>query len=314
MTNKTYIIGVDIGGTNIRVGLVNEEKQLKEFNIEPIQKMLNDGKAVEHIIDFINNYKDAHKKEYNIIGVAIGFPSIIDRDRRVILSTPNIEGLDNVAIVDAVEKALGIPVFIDQDVNMLLRYDMFVKQISEQGISVGFYIGTGLGNAISINGEVLIGKNGAAAELGHIPSKEIKGKCGCGNTSCIELVASGKHLMDLCVNELDDVFIKKVFVKYNNSPVIKEFIYDLAIPLSTEINILDPDNIIIGGGVVHMEAFPKELFEKAIREYVRKPYPERNLIFIYAEEGQANGVIGAGIYGFKKYKEDKNQYENRDWK
>lgn len=300
MTGNEYIIGIDIGGTNIRIGLVSREKELKEFRIESTQKILQTEKTLGSLIEFIGEYIAEAECGDEIAGISMGFPSILDKARKKVVATTNIDGLDDIEVVDEVEEALKLPVFIDKDVNMLMQYDMFEKRIPSQGITTGFYIGTGLGNAISINGEVLIGKNGAAAELGHIPARGIKGECGCGNTACVELYASGKHLCELCEKELDGVFIEEVFEKYGDSSVIKEFIGELAVPVATEINILDPDYVIIGGGVVQMSGFPKQMLEQAIRTNVRKPYPEENLKFMYSVEGQENGVIGAGVYGFKK--------------
>jgi len=299
MTKEKYIIGVDIGGTNIRIGLISRENELREYKIERTRNVIIKGQEMMRIIDFVQQYQESLRAEYEIIAVSLGFPSIIDKSRKVILSTPNISGLDDVKIVDKMGEILEIPVFIDTDVNMLMQYDIQNKQIPAKGVTVGFYLGTGIGNAISINGEMLIGKSGVAGELGHIPIRGIHGECGCGNASCVEIIASGKRLEELCETKLQGVPIKKVFEQCTDNPVIQKFIDDLSIPLATEINILDPDYIIIGGGVVQMPAFPKELLEESIRKYVRKPYPEQNLVFIYSEEEQENGVIGAGICGFK---------------
>ncbi|MDD3337694.1 MAG: allose kinase [Lachnospiraceae bacterium] len=302
MSDKKYMLGIDIGGTNIRAGLVGEDYNLSDFIIESSTQIMDAEHAADKLLLFVKRYLDDQGKGKNIAGISLGFPSTIDRDRKVVLSTPNIAGLDNVPVVDTIEAQVGIPTYIDTDVDMLLRHDMFKGSIPDEGITAAFYLGTGLGNAIAINGELLIGKNGAAAELGHIPSRDVQGKCGCGNTSCVELFASGKHLREVCDTELGGAFIGNVFKEHSEDPAIRKFIHDLAIPVAAEINILDPDYIIIGGGVVQMPGFPKEQLETAIHEYARKPYPEQNLDFVYSVPGQENGVIGAGIHGFKQAK------------
>ncbi|MFA9465241.1 MAG: allose kinase [Velocimicrobium sp.] len=294
-----YILGIDVGGTNIRAGLVDQTFQLSEFVIESSNQIMDENHAIDKLVCFVEKYLENYRKEKNVVGISIGFPSTIDKSRKKVLSTPNIKGLNNVEVVDALEKKLGIKTYIDKDVNMLMLFDMFKGSIPDVGVTLGFYLGTGLGNAITIDGELLIGKNGAAAELGHIPSRGFKGNCGCGNSSCVELFASGKYLKYLCDTYFEGTFIGNIFKKYVNHPRIKKFIHDLAIPVATEINILDPDYIIIGGGLPQMEGFPKKEFEDAIHEFARKPYPEQDLKFSYSVPTQENGVIGAGIYGYK---------------
>ncbi len=304
---KEYILGIDVGGTNIRAGLVDESYQLTEFVIESSAQIVDKQDATDNLTEFVKNYLKAHAREKKVIGISIGFPSTIDKARKTVLSTPNIKGLDNVEVVDVLEEKLGISTFIDKDVNMLMLCDMYNGSIPDNGVTVGFYLGTGLGNAICIDGELLIGKNGASAELGHIPSRDVDGICGCGNKSCVELFASGKQLKYLCDTHFPDSFIGDIFKEHAQDLVIKKFIHDLAIPVATEINILDPDYIIIGGGLPQMDGFPKKQLEDAIHEFARKPYPEQNLSFSYSEPLQENGVIGAGIYGMKQIRRKRRQ-------
>lgn len=302
MAENTYVVGVDIGGTNIRIGLVDYKYNVTNFVLESSNQIIDDDMNEESkkLIKFIKKYIDNQNKNIKIIALSIGFPSTIDRERKKILSTPNIKGFENLEIVSEIELNLGIKTFINKDVNMLILFDMFEEKILDRGITAGFYLGTGLGNAICIDGKFLLGKNGAAAEIGHIPSRNNYEICGCGNIGCVETFASGKNLKKICKNELKNVFIGDVFKLYKDNPLIKDFIRGVAIPIATEINILDPDYIILGGGVIHMDEFPKKLLEKNIREYTRKPYPESNLEFKYSKKGQKNGVIGAGIYAYRE--------------
>lgn len=302
MAKKSYILGIDVGGTNIRAGLVDKNYQLSDFVIESSEQLMDDKQAVNHLISFIKKIMKRLESNKEIIGISIGFPSTIDKDRKKILSTPNIVGLDNIEIVDRLEEVLHIKTYINKDVNMLMLFDMFYHNIGDQGVVAGFYLGTGLGNAICINGNLLIGKNGAAAELGHIPTRDNQEQCGCGNQGCVENYASGRYLRRICLEKLNDTFIGDVFLNYSHHPTIKKFITDLAIPVAAEINILDPHYIIIGGGLIHMKNFPKKQLETAIHQYTRKPYPEQNMEIVYSIHGQENGVIGAGIHAFKEMK------------
>lgn len=97
--------------------------------------------------------------------------------------------------------------------------------------------------------------------------------------------------------------IQDLFVKHKSSPVIRDYIRAMSIPIATEINILDPDHVIIGGGVVMMEGFPKQELEKYIYLNTRKPYPANGLQISYAQANQTIGVLGAAYYAWRELKQ-----------
>lgn len=290
---KKYILGIDIGGTNFRTGLVSESYTVEDFRIKP-SLALQSGDFIknlsEEIKDYINKYKD------EIEGVGIGFPSCVSKDKKFVYSTPNMKNLDNVNVTDKLSEILNIPVFINKDVNFLMLDDIKKHNMDKDKIVLGFYIGTGFGNAVYINGLILEGKNGVAGELGHIPVMDSEEKCPCGNTGCIEVYASGKNLQKIAKENFPDDKIDDIFEKHRESEVIKKFIDTLALPIATEINIFDPDYIIIAGGVPMMKGFPREYLDQCIYKYARKPFPAENLNIIYSEHDQKSGVLGAAYY------------------
>lgn len=302
MKENGCIIGLDIGGTNVRIGIVNEAGAVSGFEILKSEDLLNEnpiGNLALYIKDYILKITDSSK----IIGISLGFPSTIDKTRKVVLSTPNLRGMDNVNVVEQLEDKLQLPVFIERDVNLLIQYDMHMNNINPDSTVLGFYIGTGFGNAILIGGKIYIGKNGSAGELGHIPLMNNYARCGCGNEGCIELFASGKYLQAIKNEFFPETKLDKIFVEHPENSRILEYIEYLSIPVATEINILDPDYIVLGGGVLQMEGFPFALLEANILKHARKPFPANNLKFHYARNNQENGVIGAGIHGFNCLKE-----------
>ncbi|MDR0403941.1 MAG: ROK family protein, partial [Treponema sp.] len=163
-----------------------------------------------------------------------------------------------------------------------------------------FYAGTGLGNAIAYNGELVTGSHGVAAELGHIPVLGRNDPCGCGNRGCIELYASGKCLAGIRDNKYPGLSIGEMLRSHSDDPELEEFVDNLGVAAATEINILDPKNVILGGGVILQEGFPRKALEQAILKHTRKPYPEKDITFIYSRESQENGVVGAVIFARKK--------------
>lgn len=298
MEEREYILGIDIGGTNFRIGLVSKEYKVEEFQIKSISE-LQEGNFIDNLVEHIQFYIDSYGDKIEAVG--IGFPSIVSKDKRYVYSTPNIKNLDNINVTDSLEKLINIPVYINKDVNFLMLKDIQENKIEKDKIAIGLYIGTGFGNAIYINGKIVEGKHGVAGELGHIPVLNSKEICACGNIGCIEMHASGKRLKMILDKEFLETSIDEIFIKYANSDIIKEYIDALSIPIATEINILDPDYIIIAGGVPMMKGFPIKELEKAIYRRARKPYPAEDLNIIIANHNQQSGLIGAAHY-IRSYK------------
>ena len=297
-SQKKYILGIDIGGTNFRIGLVSQIYEITEFKIISI-KELQKGNFIDNLIKQIEFYINLYKEEIEAIG--IGFPSIVSKDKKYVYSTPNIKNLDNINITDSLEKKLNIPIYINKDVNFLILKDIKENKIKDDSIVIGLYIGTGFGNAIYINGQIIEGKHGVAGELGHIPVLGSEEVCSCGNIGCIEMYASGKALKKINDENFSETDINNIFLEHGNTKIIKKYIDTLAIPIATEINILDPDYIIIAGGVTIMKEFPIGELKKSIYEKARKPYPAEDMNIIVSNHDQKSGVLGAAYY-IRNYK------------
>lgn len=295
----TTVLGIDIGGTHLRLGLSGEDLSLSGFEMAS-STFLNGPDAPHRLADFISDY--LKRMDCKPQAVSIGFPSTLDRARRQLLSTPNIAGLNNVPMADILQERLNIPVFIDRDVNLLFLYDCHHFGLSGPGIILGCYVGTGLGNVISIGGEILIGKNGVAAELGHIPAWGRQEECPCGNRGCVEMYASGKHLKELGEAYFPGTPLGELFLRNSGHEQILDYVDGLSIPIATEINLMDPDYVLLGGGVLQMEGFPRPFLEECILRHTRKPYPAEGLQLRYSLKAQENGVIGAAIRAYRELK------------
>lgn len=304
LKNK-YVLGIDIGGTNFRLGLVTKEGELHDFVIQRSNILVSENNSVENLIKAINEYL-VNKLDGDLLAISLGFPSTISKDKKIVYSTPNLKGFDNVNIVDPLQETFKVPIFLNKDVNSLLQYDIVQKHLEGNKVILGFYIGTGFGNSIYIDDNFLAGKNGVAGEVGHIPVLNSKELCGCNNEGCIEIYASGKRLNQIREEFFKDTDITEIFTKHKDTPIIEEFIEALSIPVATERNILDPDYIFIGGGILQMADFPFEKFEKYIYKHTRKPYPAETFNIIYSNEDQTAGVLGSTYYAFKKLSKSKN--------
>ncbi|MBS4207395.1 allose kinase [Bacillus sp. FJAT-50079] len=294
--SKTYVIGVDIGGTHTRIGAVTPDGTLHYFLKKKTVDVIDEKEPIASLQNFLVNYIQTNIQNDRILAIGLGFPSVVSRDKKRIYTTTSMESLANVNIVDPLENFLNIPIYIDNDVNHLLQYEIAKRNISKEKVIIGLYIGTGFGNSIYINGQFLRGKNGAAAELGHIPIYQNMDVCDCGNVGCLENIASGKRLVTLHQKYFQDVAFHEIFTKYSDHPIIDDFIQALSVPIATEANIFDPDLIIIGGGVIGMDDFPRQKLEDKIRQSCRRPFPAEGLVIEYAEDVNAAGVLGAASH------------------
>lgn len=292
------VIGIDIGGTNIRLGVVDEKLHLSHFE-KSSSAFLREPDSSEKLVDFLRNYMERYALT-DIEAIRIGVPSMVDRDRDYVYRAPNLGGLVELKLATLLREALHLPVAVDRDVNHLLLYDIHELGLDPKRTKtiLGFYIGTGLGNPIWLNAEIFRGKHGVAGELAHIPLYGEDIACPCGGKGCVEMLASGRALERIQQRYFPDTSIGDVFTLHRDTEPIRHFIETLSYPLATEITLLDPDLIVLSSGVVGMNDFPKEQLIKEVTKRVKHPVPAEDLEYIFPETGHENGVIGAAIARF----------------
>lgn len=292
------ILGIDIGGTNFRIGAVNEKNELVKFEKVPVGTVFYSGDILSDLTSKIKSFGE----DLDYTAVAIGFPATLNADRSRVVQAPNIPFMENLPVCSVLREALGVPVYAERDVTYALCFDSNKYKIPNQGMTCGIYFGTGIGNAISINGIPLIGAHGTAGEIGHIPVAHSEAVCGCGNIGCSEAVAGGKALAKLQREKYPDTSIGDMFACHSEDAELRDFVDMMAIVVATEVNILDPDYMILGGGVFAMKGFPMDYLTERIEARVRKPLPLEELNLIYAEDEPDKSVVGAAIYARSKMK------------
>lgn len=299
LQNK-FIIGMDIGGTNCRIAIVNKELSIEKLKVIDSRKIFCSEDSPNNLIEVINEYIQNELNSIKPNLIAIGFPSVVDKDRKKLTSTTNLKGLTNIDIVSLIENKLGIKTIIEHDAYYLLAYDIKKFKLQNDGIIIGCYFGTGYGNAIYINGKPYIGNNGMASETGHIPIKIVGKKCTCGNSGCIESYCCGLALENIINDYYKNEDIKTIFKFHADDEPLDNFIHYMSMSIATLINILDPAAIFIGGGIIYMDNFPKEKLLKYVLDKTRKTTIKREIQIIFStNDSNQNGIIGAAIAGFE---------------
>ena len=290
------VLSIDIGGTNFRVGIVSANRTVEKLDRIPTASVIRSGNVLEDLFGFLSVYAEG----ISFDAVAVGFPATLNRERTQVVQAPNVAFMEDLPVCTFLEDRMQLPVLAERDVTFALCYDAEKYHLPSDGLICGIYYGTGIGNAILLNGVPLAGRHGAAGELGHIPVFGSTVRCGCGNIGCLEAVAGGKALARIQKERFPETPIHEMFLRHGQEQALVELIDGMALAAATEINILDPDQVLLGGGVLNMQGFPRVILDEKIREHNRKPLPCRELNLIYSEDVPEKSVVGGAIYACRK--------------
>ncbi len=298
---KKYIIGIDLGGTNLKVALfdLNFRFKAKKFHSTgnfACREALTAGIAGAAL----QIIKDHKLEKKDILGIGLGLPGPIDVESGVVHFFPNIPGWINVPLRAFLEKMTGIPVFIDNDANLMCLAEYKLGAAKGALNAVCLTLGTGVGGGLIIEGKLFRGSSFAAGEIGHIPINEKGPACGCGGTACLESYIGNRRIAAL---------IKKIFKKdipleevsrmaeKNNQKAIKVWEYvggKLGLALAGVVNLLNPDRIVIGGGVAEAG---EVLFSKVEETIISKAMvvQAKKVKVFKAKLGNNAGMLGAAL-------------------
>ena len=157
-------MGVDIGGTSFRTGIVGEDHSLIRFDKVPTRSVFKSGNVLEDLA----NYLMAFSRGIGMDAVAIGFPATLNADRTRVIQAPNVPFMENLPVCETLQQELGTPVYAERDVTFALYYDTEKYGVPRKGLTCGIYFGTGIGNAMLIDGAPVSGRHGTAGELGRM--------------------------------------------------------------------------------------------------------------------------------------------------
>lgn len=289
---EAYYLGIEAGGTHLRIAAVDRSLNVRSFKKIRSEELSDAEDKAAYLESLMMPYFHEMGRE-NCRCVCLSLASLMDRDRTVCFNSPNIRGFDDLPLKSMLEERVHIPVEMERDANTELLYEIQKKDLPRSGIVAGVYIGTGLGNAVCIDGRAYRGATGSACELGHIPVAGLTEDCGCGKKGCIELKASGRNLQRISA-ELNCP-VEEVFLRHPEEEKVQEFITMTACAIATEVTILDPVCTVLGGGVARMSGFPLEILTERVKENLRVPDPRASFKLELSSGDPEAGVVGAVI-------------------
>jgi ROK family protein len=310
-----YYAGIDLGGTNTKIGLVDEDgniifttivktdsKEGFEKTIQRLSKIL-----LQQVKSFDLNFDDVQS-----VGVGVPGPVL---NSRVVKFWANFPWKNGVDLALEFEKNLGKPVKADNDVNVITLGEMWKGSAQGYKNVLGLAIGTGIGGGIIVDGKLVSGENGAGGEVGHIKVERDGKLCGCGQKGCWEAYASATGLIReaqsrLAVNKTNglyeqvigrDLEAKDIFdvAKEGDAFALDLVDYEadyIALGIGNLLNVLDPEIVVVGGGV---SLAGDILFDK-VKERLKKyafPSTTENLKIVAASLGNDAGILGAAYLG-----------------
>lgn len=299
------LAGVDVGGTNIGVGLVDDDHDVHHRDKQPTPTSVDE--LIDTVVEMVSDLKG------DLDGVGIGIPGIIDGDR--VVQAPNLEGWDaDTDVAATVSKALEVPVVLVNDAQCGLLGEWVAGAGEGSSFLFGVWLGTGVGAGLVLDGRSYDGAGGGSGEFGHLTVRPGGARCGCGRRGCIEayagrrmMTASAQAMVDAGrTTKLFDIQADKGKDKATSSvwsdaldagdavvtEIFDEAIAVLGIGVANVMNLLDVDRVVIGGGMA--EKLGQDLAD-CVAEAAR-PTALRGVAkdqVLVAALGDDSGIVGA---------------------
>ena len=308
------LIGVDLGGTTIKFAILTDQGEIQQkWSLRT--NILDEGShIVPDIIESINHHIDLYKMDRSqFIGIGMGTPGTVNRKEGTVIGAYNLNWKTLQSVKEQIEKGTGLKFALDNDANCAGLGERW-KGAGHEGDDVVFItLGTGVGGGIIANGKLVHGVNGASGEVGHIIVEPNGYECTCGNHGCLEQYASATGIVHLAqdiaeeyegnsrlkamIDNGDEITAKIVFdlAKENDflaNEVVKKVAYYLGLACANISNTLNPETVVIGGGVSAAGEF---LLKRVQQNFQKFAFPtvRTSTQLKLAQLGNDAGVIGA---------------------
>lgn len=306
-----YYVGIDLGGTNTKIGLLDEDGNILFSTIVKTESEQGLEKTVERLANILKiQVSNLNISFEDVAGVGLGVPGPV-ANGRIVKFWANFPWPVDVDLAAEFEKHLGVPVKVDNDVNVITLGEMWKGGGRGYKNVLGLAIGTGIGGGVVVNGKLVSGKNGAGGEVGHIKVERDGKLCGCGQEGCWEAYASATGLVReaksrLTVNKNNllyertkdrEVEAKDIFDAAREGDEFSLNLVDyeaefIALGIGNLLNVLDTDVVVVGGGIALAGNILFDKINEKLRKYAMLSTLE-GLKIVPAELGNDAGIYGA---------------------
>lgn len=298
-------IGIDLGGSHIAIGVIDEsgiivektEKRILEKEKKDVKNFIED-----YIIENTNNLRG----KYKVSSIGIAIPGTVDNTK--IIKSVNL-GIEDYSIVEHLKQQISLPIKIGNDAKCAALAEKQYGSLKKYSRSIFLTLGTGIGGAVIVDNKLLDTGGLPGCEFGHMIIEKDGIECNCGKRGCFERYASMKALKNNLRKELEldeRTHGQELFdmIRNNNSQnknyrkienTVNEFIQNLSIGISNLVNIFEPEAIGIGGSFVYFEEVLLERLKNYIKENNMLFNPRNELIIETAILGNDAGIIGATL-------------------
>lgn len=317
INNQKVYLGLDLGGTKIHGGIVTENGDLINSLIADTNATKGKKYVLEKMSLLLENllYESDINIE-NVSGLGICVPGAINQNNGTIFFLTNLSGWNDFPLKQFYENKYKIPVFINNDANAASLGEYYFGNGAGCKDMIYITVSTGIGGGIIINNKLINGINGTAGEIGHMVLEPAGAKCNCGNNGCWEAISSGTAIVkefarrikageESILNHLilDEISAKEIFQAREQGDKISIEVTDRAIEyigigVANLVNILNPQKVVIGGGISQVGSILFEPVNKIVTELAYGP--ANKVEIIPAKLGKNTGVIGAAALAMAK--------------
>lgn len=281
---------IDVGGTHVRIGAIADGRPLPGL-LRRSTDRLRTAEPVAALAAMVDEVRALHRRP--VERVVLGLPTSFDTRMELVLSSPNIASIEGRRIGVELSMALGCPVTAERDIVLLGIGEWAAGTGARARTMLGVFMGTGVGGCFLVDGAPYRGASGGVVEIGHIPIRAEGRVCVCGNIDCLEAYACG-HVLNALAAEAD-VPVGEIFARRPPAvaPRLDEFVRDFAYAIASAVNLMDPERLVIGGGIPATPSFPREALIATVRAHLRRPVPAETVEIRFATLGSEAALHGA---------------------
>jgi glucokinase len=278
-----FSIGVDLGGTNLRIAAVDGSGHLIEKVTLGTKVSLGRDHVINDMCDAIQRLAEKYKNSASLLGIGIGVPGIIDMETGLLRESPNLPGWADYPVRAEIERRLSTMVILENDANVAAFGEKWLGAAKEHDDMAMLTLGTGVGGGLVLGGKIWHGMNGMAGEFGHTTVEAEGHPCGCGNRGCLEQYASATAVVRMAREAIaENASSALARASHSDAEFSAKSIFNLAIQgdedakrifrrvgralgivLSAMVNSLNLPIYVVGGGVASAwEAFAPTIFDE----------------------------------------------------